>query len=78
MTGICQDLDDRRDRMDAWVGGIEDYLGFSVGEVQSIVLWDGQNVDLIIRGAECQARDECRTQEYAQELLELAYFTDHR
>ena len=55
--------------MDAQIGGIEDYLGLPEGEVQSIWLWDGQNVDRIryMRGAEYQARDEHHLQEYGQE-----------
>ena len=60
VKALCEVFDDGRDCMDARIGGIEDYLGLPEGEVQSIWLWDGQNVDCIkyMRGVEYQARDE--------------------
>ena len=69
MKVIFEDFDKSRDCMDAQIGGIEDYLGLPEGEVQSIWLWDGQNVNCIryMRGAEYQARDKHHLQEYGQE-----------
>ena len=69
VKAICQDFNDSRDHMDARIGGIEDYLGLPEGKVQSIILWDGQNVDCIkyMRGVEYQARDEHCLQEHGQE-----------
>ena len=62
-------LDDNGSRMHARVAGIEDYLGLPEGEIQLIILWDGQHNDHIryMRGAEYQARDQHWAQEYAEE-----------
>ena len=62
-------LDDNGPRMHDRVAGIEDYLGLPEGEIQLLILWDGQHRDHIryMRGAEYQARDKCRAQEYTEE-----------
>ena len=62
-------LDDNGSRMHDRVAGIEDYLGLPEGEIQSLILWDGQHRDRIryMRGAEYQTRDKRCTQEYAEE-----------
>ena len=62
-------LDDNGSRMHDRVAGIEDYLGLPEGEIQSLILWDGQHRDRIrnMRGPEYQARIELREQEYEEE-----------